>query len=134
MAIGPIAATTRVITLASRPLDRPVPEKCRIEELPLPELSDGQILVRNIYMSEDPALRRRMEQTDEIGAPLKGRRAGRVVASRNPSVSDGDYARHRLGWRNHAVVDAKLAAMWIRRAFRAPTGGCTSDRQCWQCR
>ncbi|MGY4408387.1 NADPH-dependent curcumin reductase CurA [Bradyrhizobium sp. LB7.1] len=116
MAIEPIPAKTRVITLASRPFGRPVPANFRMQEAALPELADGQILVRNLYMSVDPAMRRRMEQTEkhyttnfDVGAALEGPSVGQVLASRDPSFGVGDYARHRLGWRDHAVVDGLLA-------------------------
>jgi hypothetical protein len=112
----PIPATTRIVTLASRPTGRPTPENFHIAELPLPELADGQLLVRNAYMSVDPAMRGRMDETEkhyttnfEIGGPLDGSSVGRVVASRHPSFAVGDYARHRLGWRDHAVVDGAAA-------------------------
>nr|WP_245474023.1 NADP-dependent oxidoreductase [Bradyrhizobium zhanjiangense] len=116
MIIDSIPAATRVITLASRPNGRPVPENFRIEEVLLPQLADGQILVRNIYMSVDPAIRRRMEPsakhyttTFELGGPFDGPSVGQVVASRHPSFAAGDYVRHRLGWRDYAVSDASAA-------------------------
>jgi NADPH-dependent curcumin reductase CurA len=52
--------TTREIQLASRPKGRPVPENFRLAESRLPELQDGQILVRNLFMSVDPYMRGRM--------------------------------------------------------------------------
>jgi NADPH-dependent curcumin reductase CurA len=87
-----------------------------MEEQPVPPLEDGQVLVGNVYMSVDPAMRGRMEPTEKhyttnftIGGPLDGSSVGRVVASRSPSFQVGDYARHRLGWREYAVVEADAA-------------------------
>jgi NADPH-dependent curcumin reductase CurA len=112
----PIPATTRIVTLASRPNGRPTRENFQLAELPVPEMADGQLLVRNSYMSVDPAMRGRMDETEkhyttnfEIGGPLDGSSVGRVVASRHPAFAVGDYARHRLGWRDYAVVDGAAA-------------------------
>lgn len=117
MIVGRIPAETRIITLASRPDGRPVRDNFRMEEIPLPEIADGQILVRNVYMSVEPAMRRRMERSDkhyttnfEIGGPLDGPSIGQIMASRHRSFGVGDYVRHRLGWRDYAVVDATAAA------------------------
>jgi NADPH-dependent curcumin reductase CurA len=105
--------TTRVVTLASRPVGRPTADNFRLDEQPLPELADGQVLVRNLYMSVDPAMRGRMDAGEkhyttnfEIGGPLDGSALGRVVESRAAGVAVGDVLRHRLGWRDYAVVDA----------------------------
>jgi NADPH-dependent curcumin reductase CurA len=112
----PVPATTRIVTLASRTEGRPTPDNFRMEEQPVPPLEDGQVLVGNVYMSVDPAMRGRMEPTEKhyttnftIGGPLDGSSVGRVVASRSPSFQVGDYARHRLGWREYAVVEADAA-------------------------
>ena len=49
--------TTRAVHLASRPHGAPTEDNFRIEEISLPELSDGQILVANDVMSVDPYMR-----------------------------------------------------------------------------
>ena len=110
--------TTRVVTLASRPEGEPTPANFAIAEQPLPALAAGQLLVRNVYMSVDPAMRGRMETTEKhyttnfaVGRPLDGSAVGEVVASEDPSTPVGAYVRHRLGWRDHAVVDAAIASV-----------------------
>jgi NADPH-dependent curcumin reductase CurA len=114
--VEPVPTTTRVVTLAARPQGRPTPDDFRMEEVAVPDLADGQILVRNVYMSVDPSMRGRMDPTEKhyttnfaIGAPLDGSAVGQVVASRSDSFRPGDYARHRLGWRDYATVDAAAA-------------------------
>jgi len=114
--LEPVPTTTRIVTLASRPQGRPTQDNFRLEEVPVPDLADGEILVRNIYMSVDPAMRGRMMPGEthyttnfEIGGPLDGSAVGRVVASRSDRFEVGDYARHRLGWREFAVVEAAAA-------------------------
>jgi NADPH-dependent curcumin reductase CurA len=118
VAVEPIPLTTRIVTLVSRPHQRPTPENFALEEQPVGELSPGQVLVRNAYMSVDPAMRGRMEPTEKhyttnfsVGGPLDGSAIGRVVASRADRFAPGDFVRHRLGWRDYAVVDASAATI-----------------------
>jgi NADPH-dependent curcumin reductase CurA len=113
-----VPSATRIVTLASRPQGRPVPENFRLESRPIGELGPGQMLVRNAYMSVDPAMRGRMEPTEKhyttnfsIGGPLDGSAIGQVVDSRADGFAAGDYVRHRLGWRDYAVVDADGATL-----------------------
>ena len=87
MAVEPIPLTTRIVTLASRPHGRPTPANFALDEQPVGELGPGQLLVRNAYMSVDPAMRGRMEPTEKhyttnfsVGGPLDGSAIGRVIA------------------------------------------------------
>ncbi len=118
MAVEPIPLTTRIVTLASRPHRRPTPANFAVDEQPVGELGPGQLLVRNAYMSVDPAMRGRMEPTEKhyttnfsVGGPLDGSAVGRVIESRADRFAVGDFVRHRLGWRDYAVVDAKAATI-----------------------
>ncbi|VXC02785.1 Putative NADP-dependent oxidoreductase YfmJ [Arthrobacter sp. 9V] len=105
-------AETREIQLASRPVGRPAPENFRLTQARLPELGDGQILVKNQFMSVDPYMRGRMNDVKsysapfQIGAALDGGAVGEVIASRSDAHKVGDVVVHQLGWREHAVVDA----------------------------
>lgn len=116
MTVESIPSSTRIVTLASRPTGRPTPANFALVEQPLAEPADGQLLVRNFFMSVDPAMRGRMEQTEKhyttnfsIGGPLDGSAVGRVLTSRAPNFAPGDFVRHRLGWRDHALVEAASA-------------------------
>jgi len=118
VAVEPIPLTTRIVTLVSRPPRRPTPANFALEEQPVSELGPGQVLVRNAYMSVDPAMRGRMESTEKhyttnfsVGGPLDGSAIGRVVASRTDRFAPGDFVRHRLGWRDYAVLDASAATI-----------------------
>ena len=118
MAVEPIPLTTRIVTLASLPDGRPTPANFALEEQPAGELRPGQLLVRNAYMSVDPAMRGRMEPTEKhyttnfsVGGPLDGSAVGRVIESRADRFAAGDFVRHRLGWRDYAVVDAQAATI-----------------------
>ena len=107
-----LPATTREIQLASRPHGRPAPENFRLAETALPDLKDGQVLVRNLYISVDPYMRGRMNDVKSysapfaLGAALDGGAVGEVIASRAEGRAVGDAVVHSLGWREYAVVDA----------------------------
>jgi NADPH-dependent curcumin reductase CurA len=112
-----LPTSTREIRLASRPVGRPVPENFRVAESPLPELRDGQILVRNLYISVDPYMRGRMNDTKSYSAPfaldaaLDGGAVGEVIASRSDARKVGDVVVHQLGWRDYAVLDADATSV-----------------------
>ena len=128
MPLEPMPKTTRIVTLASRPRGLPTPENFSLEEQAIPELGANQLLVRNIYMSVDPAMRGRMEPTEKhyttnfaVGGPLDGSAVGRVLESRSDRVEPGEYVRHRLGWRDYAVVDAAAATIVDPQVAALPT-------------
>jgi len=111
--------TTRVVVLAARPpRSGPEPSHFAVEERPLADLAPGQLLVRNAFMSVDPSMRGRLEETEkhyttnfQVGEPLDGSAVGRVVRSASPDVPEGTAVRHRQGWRDLAVVDAGAATV-----------------------
>jgi len=104
--------TTREIHLASRPEAWPTPENFQLVETSLPELGDDQVLIENHYMSVDPYMRGRMNDTKsyaspfQIGKPLEGGAVGEVVASTSDAVPVGSTVLHNLGWREHAIAPA----------------------------
>ncbi|UKA63849.1 NADP-dependent oxidoreductase [Arthrobacter sp. FW306-04-A] len=106
-----LPSRTREIQLASRPQGRPVQENFRLAETDLLELQDGQILVRNEFMSVDPYMRGRMNDAKSYSAPfrldeaLDGGAVGEVIASRSEAHKVGDVVVHQLGWREFSVVD-----------------------------
>ncbi|MFE3457906.1 NADP-dependent oxidoreductase [Nocardiopsis aegyptia] len=109
--------TTREIRLAARPVGTPGPEHFTLAAAELPPLAEGQVLVRNTWMSVDPYMRGRMDDVPsyippfELGAPLEGGAIGEVVASLSPDVPVGATVSHFLGWREHAVLDAAHATV-----------------------
>ena len=112
--------STRVVTLRRRPGPGgdPVPDDFGVEERPLPDLAPGQFLVRNIAMSVDPSMRGRLDVGEkqyttnfEIGSPLDGSAIGVVTAAEGSELVPGTVVRHRLGWREHAVVDASTVTV-----------------------
>ena len=105
--------TNRQWLLASRPSGVPTQENFRLVEAPLPAPSDGEVLVRVHYMSLDPYMRGRMDDSKSYAAPqalgavMQGRTAGEVIASRDASVAVGEWVEAPVGWQQYGVVPAK---------------------------
>lgn len=104
---------TREIRLVSRPTGWPTHDNFDLVDVPLPQPREGQVLVRNTYMSVDPYMRGRMNDVRsyvppyELGRALDGGAVGEVVASDAAGLSVGDTVVHQLGWREHAVLDER---------------------------
>jgi len=96
----------RQIVLASRPSGWPTAANFLLTEADQPELADGQVRVRNLFMSVDPYMRGRMNDVKSysppfrLGEPLEGGAIGTVIESRSPDLSEGDLVLHMLGWRD----------------------------------
>ncbi len=114
-----LPTSTRLVTLVRRPIGgEPQPEDFALVEQPIPALGAGQLLLRNIAMSVDPSMRGRLETSEkqyttnfEIDQPLDGSALGVVLAANGSDIPVGSVVRHRLGWRDHAVVDAATVAI-----------------------
>jgi NADPH-dependent curcumin reductase CurA len=109
---------TTAVLLDRRPVGTAVAEALTLGTIDLPELSAGQALVRNQYMSVDPSTRGRMDPGEkqyttnfEIGGPLDGSAIGIVIESASDRLPVGATVRHRLGWREFAVVDDAVATV-----------------------
>ena len=98
-------ATSREVRLASRPSGLPTAANFALAEVELPPLQEGQVQVRNHFISVDPYMRGRMNEGKsyippfEVGHPLDGRAVGEVVASRAEGFAPGDAVTSDLGWR-----------------------------------
>jgi NADPH-dependent curcumin reductase CurA len=105
----------RQIVLASRPSGWPTAANFALTEADQPALADGQVRVRNLFMSVDPYMRGRMNDVKSyvppfrLGEPLEGGAIGTVIESRSPDLAEGDLVLHMLGWRDEAVLPAKAA-------------------------
>ena len=105
----------RQIVLASRPSGWPTEDNFAVRQADRPELADGQVRVRNLFMSVDPYMRGRMNDAKsyvppfQLGEPLEGGAIGSVIESRSPDLAEGDLILHMLGWRDEAVLPARHA-------------------------
>lgn len=103
----------RQIHLASRPTGEPTADNFKLVETPVPELADGQVLVRNHYLSLDPYMRGRMSESKSYADPqplnqvMIGGTVGEVVASKNSHFAVGDKVVGMGGWQDYQVVDGQ---------------------------
>jgi NADPH-dependent curcumin reductase CurA len=108
-----VPTTSREIRLAARPRGAPVASDFELSEVELPDPGDGEIVVRNTFVSVDPYMRGRMNDVKSyvapfaLGEPLRGGAVGQVVASRNDRWPEGSWVQHDLGWREAAMLDGR---------------------------
>ena len=101
--------------LKSRPQGMPMHENFELKEIELPPVADGQVRVRNLWLSVDPYMRGRMNDVKsyvppfQIGEPMDGGAIGEVVESKVEGLSPGDLVQHMSGWRDEAVVPSRTA-------------------------
>ncbi|MFD5449268.1 NADP-dependent oxidoreductase [Streptomyces sp. NPDC003470] len=101
--------------LLSRPVGWPKPEDFSLVEAEVPTPGEGQVLVRNLFLSVDPYMRGRMSAAKsyvapfELGKVMQGGAVGEVVASNAEGIAVGDHVLHFFGWREYAAVDAANA-------------------------
>ena len=101
------------ILLASRPEGAVTPENFKLVEAPLEPLADGQVRVRNHFLSLDPYMRGRMNDTKSYAKPqalnevMVGGTVGEVVESHNPDWHPGDKVVAMFGWQDYATSDGK---------------------------
>jgi NADPH-dependent curcumin reductase CurA len=100
------------IVLASRPTGAVTPDNFALRDEPIPELTDGQVLVRHHYLSLDPYMRGRMNDGKNYAAPqainavMIGGTVGEIIATRHAKYAVGDSVVGMGGWQHYSVVDA----------------------------
>jgi NADPH-dependent curcumin reductase len=118
-------AVNHQVRLAARPVGLPKPSDWSHTEEPVPEPGEGEVLVKILYLSMDPAMRGWMNDGRSYIAPvgvgevMRALTAGRVVASNHPGLAVGDYVTGLLGAQEYAVanghavgkIDSELAAV-----------------------
>jgi NADPH-dependent curcumin reductase CurA len=106
--------TYQRIVLAARPKGEVLPEHFRLETLPLPAVGEGEVLVRNQFLSLDPYMRGRMSDAKSYAAPqaldetMIGGTVGKVIESRNPRFAVGDTVVGMFGWSEIGLSDGAL--------------------------
>jgi NADPH-dependent curcumin reductase CurA len=102
---------SREIHLKRRPVGMPSESDFELVGVPVPEHGEGEVLVRNLYMSVDPYMRGRMADRAsyvtpfQIGQALEGGCVGRVVESKSSQFAAGDSVLGFRGWREYYVSD-----------------------------
>src|SRR5436305_6973426 len=104
--------TNQQFRLARRPTGLPERDTWELTEEPLPDPSEGEAAVEVRYLSLDPAMRGWMNEGEsyvppvEVGAVMRALGVGRVIASQDPGLKEGDFVVGLLGVQRYAVVPA----------------------------
>ena len=107
--------TNRQILLDNRPQGEATLANFKLVENQTPALQDGQVLVRHHYLSLDPYMRGRMNDSKSyaacqpLGEVFQGGTVGEVIESRHPKFAVGDKVVGFGGWQEYSVVDARQA-------------------------
>jgi NADPH-dependent curcumin reductase len=118
-------AVNHQFKLAARPVGLPRPGDWSYTEEPVPQPGEGEVLIKILYLSLDPAMRGWMNEGRSYIAPvgigdvMRALAAGRVIASNHPGLAVGDHVTGLLGVQEYAVangnavmkVDPELAAL-----------------------
>jgi len=111
------------VVLKSRPAGIPQAGDFELVDAPLPALADGQVLVRNIYVTAEPAMRgwvsavANYSEPVPLGGVMRSPAVGRVAESRHPDYKPGELVTGMFGWQAYAAVDAKTITR------KVPAGG-----------
>lgn len=105
-----LPARNRRVLLTTRPTGVPQPEHFTLDEAARPEPAGGEILVRNVYLSVDPAQRgwaadvANYSKPVPLDGPMRALAVGQVIASRAQGFSEGDFVYGFFGWQDYAAV------------------------------
>jgi NADPH-dependent curcumin reductase CurA len=98
---------SREIHLVERPKAMPTPDQFALVETQVGDAPDGGVLVQNLYMSVDPAMRPRLTAGQALGEAMMGGALGRVVQSKSDKFAVGDLVSNRLGFREYFTSDGQ---------------------------
>ncbi len=93
------------------------PSNFEYVEEPVPEPSDGEVLIRNLYFAFEPAMRGWLNDVKSyvppvgIGEVMRSSTVGQVVESKHPGFEKGDIVSGPLGWQDYALSDGKPGLM-----------------------
>ncbi|WP_416138071.1 NADP-dependent oxidoreductase [Halomonas sp. HK25] len=101
---------SRYFTINDVPQGTPGRELFELREAELPDLAEGEVRIRNTWLSVDPYMRGRMSGVKTyidpfvIGKPLEGAAVGEVIESGDARLAVGEKVRHMAGWRDIAQL------------------------------
>ena len=108
-----MSVSAKQVVLDKRPVGPPKADDFRIDTVELGDLLDGQVMVRNSWLSLDPYMRLYMSEQSglhgsvPLGAPMPGGAVGEVIASRSPALPAGTFVTSMAqGWRDHYIAEA----------------------------
>jgi NADPH-dependent curcumin reductase CurA len=98
------------IVLASRPQGWVTPQNFELQRTEMPRVNDGEVLVKNLWLSLDPYMRGRIDERKsyvkgvDIGEVMVGQTVGEVVESKHPKLKPGDKVLTQLGWQLYGAT------------------------------
>jgi NADPH-dependent curcumin reductase len=98
------------IVLASHPEGWVSEQNFELQKAAMPKLADGEVLVKNLWLSLDPYMRGRMSKAKsyvkgvEVGEVMVGQTAGEVIESKHSSLEVGDRVLTQLGWQLYGAT------------------------------
>lgn len=101
------------LVLASRPEGVPTDENFDLKKIDLPDLADGEVLLRTIYLSLDPYMRGRMSDAESYAEPVKigdvmvGATVCQIEQSKIDKFHEGEWVLAYTGWQNYAISDGE---------------------------
>jgi NADPH-dependent curcumin reductase CurA len=95
----------REVHLVKRPEGLPQESDFKLVEATVPDIADGHVLIKQLYMSVDPAMRPRLTKGYELDKAMSSGAIGRIVQSKNKDFAEGDIVRNGIGFREYAVSD-----------------------------
>jgi len=98
---------SKEVHLLERPQGLPTLAQFKIVETDVPDPAAGELLVENIYMSVDPAMRPRLAGQTPLNEAMSGGAIGRVLKSRHASYEEGDVVQSMQGFRQYFVSEGK---------------------------
>jgi len=115
LALSPARAVesllNRRFVLASRPVGTPTVENFRLETVPVPQVGEGEVLLKTRFLSLDPYMRGRMNEAKsyadrvELGEVMVGGTVSEVIDSRSPKFAKGELVMAYAGWQDYALSD-----------------------------
>jgi len=109
--------TNRRVILAKRPSGEPGPDNFEIESKPVRAPGDGEVLLKTLWLSLDPYMRGRMNDTQSYAPPVAlnhvmvGETVNQVIESKSPEYSVGDYVAGHFGWQEYVTISPKKGMM-----------------------
>jgi NADPH-dependent curcumin reductase CurA len=104
---APMATKNREIHLVKRPEGAPQISDFKMVESSLPEIGEGQVLIQQLYMSVDPAMRPRLTNGYDLDKPMTAGAIGRIAQSKNKDFAEGDLVQNGIGFREYAISDGR---------------------------
>lgn len=106
-----MTGTMKQVVLASYARGNPKPSDFRVEDVPVPQAREREILLQTLWIAVDPLIRFSIDETllsgatrMELGAVMVGPTVSKVIASNHPDYAPGDFVEGRSGWAEYTVA------------------------------